>query len=220
MTSSIGKCFIIFLTATTLFLLGGCGLSSRPYPLVRTFTLDVPLGEDAAIELGNKKPKATVMLITSPPPAAYEGKKMVFKTATRELNADFYNEYYSPPTRAIADSFAKYLDYSNKDYHFVRSQGVNTPEFVLELALLDFYGDSSQGPESLEAKIALTLTLNDLRGRNPKLLFIRNYSKSVSATRTGEQTKAEALADAMVRGLTDIVNSLESDLYSSLSSTR
>ncbi|MDR2460339.1 MAG: hypothetical protein LBE38_06100 [Deltaproteobacteria bacterium] len=206
----------LFSLALILLFFSACGLSSKPYPLVRTFTLDLPMPQDTNPITESTKPRATIMILTAPPPAAYESKKMVYKMASQELAADFYNEYYAPPTRAVADSFAKYLEYNNRHYHFIRSQGVSPPDYALEITVLDFYGDRTI-PDTLIAHIALSITLTDLRGTNSRLVFTRNYIREVPAgAPIDANSRPAALAKAMVTGLSEIMGELEAELRTSL----
>jgi ABC-type uncharacterized transport system auxiliary subunit len=191
-------------------ILSSCGLSSRPYPLVRTFSLEIPSVGDSP-EISLKKPLATVLVTSSPPPAAYESKKVVYKLSATEFSQDYYSEFQTPPARAIADGFSKYLDFSNERYNFVRTQGVKPPEYVLEIRLTDFYGDLSQGP--LTADIALSITLNDLRPANPKLLFVRNYVKRIPVREDlSESDRVTGLIGAFVQGLGEIATELDGEL--------
>ena len=127
-----------FVLLGALFL-ASCGLSSRPYLMVRTYSLDLPLAGDPLTSA--KKPAATILVTASPPPAAYESKKLVYRLSASEFTQDYYAELYSPPARAIADSFAKYFDYTSPSLSFVRSQGVRPPDYALEIQLMDFYGE-------------------------------------------------------------------------------
>jgi hypothetical protein len=198
----------------TVSLLASCGLS-RPYPLVRTFSLELPPDGGETYSSSVKKPFATVLVTASPPPAAYESKKLVYKLSATEFYQDFYDEFQTPPARALADGFAKYLDYSSANYTFVRSQGVRPPEYALEIRLTDFYGDLSSEP--LSANIALSATLNDLRPNDPKLIFVRNYVKKIPIKgRVSEDDRATFIVAAFIGGLTEIIKDLDADLRSYL----
>jgi ABC-type uncharacterized transport system auxiliary subunit len=199
-------------------LIASCSLTSRPYPMVRTFSLELPLPDGQSANIGTKKPTFTFLVTATPPPAAYETKKLIYKLSATEFTQDFYSEFYTPPTRAIADSIARYLDFTSQNYYFVRSQGVKLPDFALEIQLMDFHGDLSQG--DLKAQITLSITLNDLRPSNPRLIFTRNYVKSIKADVTSEENRNEALVQAFIVGLNEIVTELYVDIRSSINASR
>ena len=113
-----------------LLAFAGCGLSERPYPLVRTYTLELPEGPEGDSDR-SKRPQAVLIVAASPPPAAYDGKKLVYKLKPHELSPDFYNEFYTPPARAAADSLARYLDLNSPQIQIVRFQGAGAPDYSL-----------------------------------------------------------------------------------------
>ncbi|MDR2351049.1 MAG: hypothetical protein LBF41_10610 [Deltaproteobacteria bacterium] len=199
------------LTATLATLPSSCSIASRPYPTIRTFSLEIPTtGTAAAGAL--KKPRYTLLVTASPPPAAYESKKLVYKLSATEYAQDFYTEFYTTPARAVADSFARFLDLASPALNFVRTQGVKLPDYAMEIQLMDFYGDLTG--EDPEARITMSVTLNDLRPATPMLVFTKNYSKSLPARPTGDEPREDALVEAFVVGLLGILEDLDSDLRS------
>jgi uncharacterized lipoprotein YmbA len=187
----------------------GCGLSARPYPLVRTFTLDPP-APDGVRGDGAKDPRSSLIVVAAPPPGAYEGRKLVYRLKTRELAADFYNELSSPPARAVADGIAKRLELSEPSILVVRSQGARGPDFALEISILDLYGDLTQGV--MTAHIAVTATLNDMRRQTPRPAFARDFVLDVPAPQGPDETRAEALVRAYSDGVAQIAESLRPEL--------
>jgi hypothetical protein len=152
-----------------------------------------------------------VLLVSaSPPPAAYDGKKLVYKLRPNELSPDFYNEFYAPPTRAIADSLANYLDLRSPSLQIVRFQGASSPDYSLELALTDLYGDYTASPPVL--RLSLTVTINDLRRPAPRVILSNRYAEAPAlAPAPGEDRPAtlvrqasEALAGIYPRILQDV----------------
>ncbi|MDR2405087.1 MAG: PqiC family protein [Deltaproteobacteria bacterium] len=196
--------------------LSGCGLSERPYPLVRTYTLELSQGADGTTL--RKNPRAVIMVTSSPPPAAYDGKKLVYKLKAHELAPDFYNEFYSPPGRAIADSLATYLDLNSPSIQIVRFQGASAPDYSLEVGIADFYGDYSVSPAVL--RLSLTITLNDLRRVTPKVLFTNRYNKTPVLTPRQGEDRAENLVRQMTETLAELFPQILSDLEGSLNLRR
>jgi hypothetical protein len=189
----------------------GCGLSERPYPLVRTYTLDLP-----SENLGSqrKNPQAVLMITASPPPAAYDSQKLVYKLKAHELSPDYYNEFYTPPGRAIADSIATYLDLNSPKLQIVRYQGASSPDYSLEVGLVDFYGDYSVNPPVL--RLTLTITLNDLRRASPKILFTSRYTKTPPLVANAGEDRPETLVRHMIESLQEIYPQVLSDVESQL----
>ncbi|MDR2611800.1 MAG: ABC-type transport auxiliary lipoprotein family protein [Deltaproteobacteria bacterium] len=188
-------------------LLAGCGIS-RPYPLVRTFTLDRPEALEARAE--PKASRASLIVTASPPPGAYEGRKLVYLRQNRELVADFYSELSAPPARAVADGIAKLLEFSEPTILVSRAQGAGGPDWSLDISLLDMYGDLTTEP--MTARLAITATLSDLRRMNPRPAFARDYVKGVPAPQGADETRAEALVRAYSEAVREIVEELRPEL--------
>ena len=199
-------------------LLQGCGLSERPYPLVRTYTLELPEGDGAAAPSVSKKPRAVLIVTASPPPAAYDGKKLVYKLRPHELSPDFYNEFYTPPGRALADSLAKYLDLNSPTLQIVRFQGASPPGYSLEVGVSDFYGDYSVTPPVL--RLAITVTLNDLRGSVPRVLSTSRYQRTPELTARRGENRPEALVRQMTETLTELFPEILRDVEAAAGSGR
>ncbi|MDR1081027.1 MAG: ABC-type transport auxiliary lipoprotein family protein [Deltaproteobacteria bacterium] len=190
--------------------LAGCGLSARPYPLVRTFTLDPSVPQ--AVEGGGvKRPTASLIVTASPPPGAYEGRKLVYMLKSRELSADFYNELSAPPARALADGISKRLELSEPGILVVRTQGAREPDWALEISLLDIFGDLSR-EGAFAAQIALTATLSDMRRPNPRPAYARDFVMSIPIAQEPDESRAEALVKAYSDGISRIAEELRPEI--------
>jgi hypothetical protein len=194
-------------------LLAACGLGSRPYPLVRTFTLDPPAPDGIRLG-GGKSPLSSLIVTAAPPPGAYEGKKLVYRLKSRELSADFYNELSAPPARAVADGIAKHLELTEPSILVVRSQGAQEPDWVLEIGLLDIYGDLTKEP--MTAELTVTATLSDLRRSARRPVFARDFMKSLPAVQGPEETMAEALVRAYSEEVSQIAEELRPEIRRAL----
>ncbi|MDR1312239.1 MAG: ABC-type transport auxiliary lipoprotein family protein [Deltaproteobacteria bacterium] len=191
-------------------ILAGCGLGARPYPLVRTFTLD-PSSPQGAETGGAKRPKASLIVTAAPPPGAYEGKKLVFMMKSRELTADFYNELSSPPARAVADGVAKRLELSEPQLLVARSQGAREADWALEISLMDIYGDLSREGQ-FTAQMAVTATLSDLRRSSPRPAYVRDFVFSIPVSRGPDDSRAEALVKAYSEGVSRMAEELRPEI--------
>ncbi|MDR1039782.1 MAG: PqiC family protein [Deltaproteobacteria bacterium] len=186
--------------------LAGCGLGSRPYPLVRTFALDPSVAQAPATG-GVKSLKASLIVTSAPPPGAYEGKKLVYMMAGRELVADFYSELSAPPARAVADGVAKRLELTEPAILVVRTQGTQGPDWALEISLMDIYGDLSR-PGAFTAELSATATLTDLRRSSPKPAYARDFVMSEPVL----QDPGESRAEALVRTYSELVTRMVEEL--------
>jgi hypothetical protein len=191
-------------------MLAGCGLSARPYPLVRTFTLD-PVTAQGTSAGGVKRPSASLIVTAAPPPGAYEGKKLVYMLRSRELTADFYSELSSPPARALADGIAKRLELSEPSILVVRTQGSREPDWALEISLMDIYGDLSR-EGSFTAQLALTATLSDLRRASARPAYARDFVMTMPVSQDPGESRAEALVEAYSEGVSRIAEELRPEI--------
>jgi hypothetical protein len=134
---------------------------------------------------------------------------LIYRLNTNEFTADYYDEFYSPPARAVADSLATALNY-DLPYLLVRTQGVRNPDYALEITVLDFYGDLSSEPQTV--KVSLVATLNDLKPALPHLLFSRKYVRSLPIQLNLNETQAESFVKVLVAALAQIKGDLAFDL--------
>jgi hypothetical protein len=184
---------------------------------VRTFTLELPDGA-AGTTTVSKRPRAVMIVNASPPPAAYDGKKLVYKLKPHELTPDFYNEFYTPPTRAISDSLANYLDLNSPYLQIVRYQGASAPGYSLEVGITDFYGDYSVKPPVL--RLAISVTLNDLRGSNPKVVFTSRYNKTPELVEASGENRPETLVRQMTETLLGLFPEILKDVENATNAKR
>ncbi|MDR1395606.1 MAG: PqiC family protein [Deltaproteobacteria bacterium] len=189
-----------------LILAAAAGCISKPYPVINTFELDPA---DPGPPLYNKLRPYVLRVSTLSPAAAYESRKLIYRTRDGRLAEDFYNEFYAAPGRLLADSLASWLDRRSPDFQAVRIQGERTADFVLEGYLAELLGDFSQTPP--QARISVTLTLNDIRRRRPEIVLSRTYQVQLALPDSGTRPAPE-LAQALARGWEQILKDAEQDI--------
>ncbi|MDR1578319.1 MAG: hypothetical protein LBT86_08895 [Deltaproteobacteria bacterium] len=196
------QALFISLLAVTLW---GCGLE-KPYPAINTFSFDPP--DQPAPAYNNVRPYVIrVNQLTSA--AAYETKKLIYKTSGGQMVEDFYNELFASPGRLLADNLATYLNHVNPYAQVVRSQGQKGADFVLEGYLAEFLGDFTQTPPI--AKITLATTLNDVRRESARIILARTYQAQVVFQASGDRPAAE-LTRALALAWQQILMSLSQDM--------
>ncbi|MDR1309935.1 MAG: PqiC family protein [Deltaproteobacteria bacterium] len=194
-----------------LLLLSACGLS-RPYPAIRSFSLEPPAPDSAPAAAKNRRP---LLVQVSPGGAApqYETAKLIYRIGPNEFRGDFYNELVGLPARLVADRLAAFLDRRSPLVQASQGIGARAPDLSLDVFLLAFHGDYTQSPPLavVEAKISLT----DLRRGRSKGLFSKTYSGQAvlpadPPDRPADQARglAEALAPILSEALADLERSL------------
>jgi ABC-type uncharacterized transport system auxiliary subunit len=182
----------------------GCGLE-KPYPAINTF--DVSPAKPAP-PVSKVRP-FVVRVSQLGAAAAYETRKLIYKSRQGQMLEDYYNELVAPPGRLLADSLATYLDLTSPHAQFVRSQGQRSADFVLEGYLAEFLGDFSKDPP--EARIALAATLNDVRRERAKIVLARTYVAR-EAFSPARGRPAQDLSLALAKAYRQVILSLEEDL--------
>jgi ABC-type uncharacterized transport system auxiliary subunit len=197
------------LIALALLAFGAYGCFSQPYLAINSFDVTPPEPNLRS----NQEVRPYVVLVSQfAVAAAYETRKLVYKSRDEILLEDYYNELVASPGRLLADSLSTYLDIASPSAQFVRSQGQRGADFVLEGYLAEFYGDFSQSPPV--AKIYLTLTLNDVRGERAKIVLAKAYRAQVPFQPKNATRPAGELVKALTAAFAEVLAELEKDLAS------
>ncbi|MDR2443209.1 MAG: PqiC family protein [Deltaproteobacteria bacterium] len=189
---------------TFFTLASGCGLS-RPYPAIRSFTLEADLGIDLSErQLSNKPPLLHVLPVGAA--AACETRKLVYKIGPNELSEDFYNEFTGLPARMIADETARILEAQGL-FLTERTDTLKNPDYILEIFLNAFHGSfvSNQYLAIMEVKF----TLYNVK-RSPTVIFTKTYKVEEPLPDSGD--RPSQLASGLGRALGRIIYSLSEDV--------
>lgn len=186
----------------------GCGLA-KPYPAISTFDVS-PV--ESAPPLSRPVRPYVVMVTPLNVAAAYDTRKLIYKSQKGQLLEDFYNELIAPPGRLLADSLATYLDLKSPNAQFTRAHGQKGADFVLEGYLAEFLGDFSLTPPA--ARMTLAVTLNDVRRERVKIVLAKTYQVRVPVTGQGDKP-APSLIAALTQAFAQVLTEMESDLTES-----
>jgi ABC-type uncharacterized transport system auxiliary subunit len=188
----------------------GCGLT-KPYPAINTFDVSPTL--ESQPNLVRSVRPFVVRVSQLNVAAAYETRKLIYKSRAGQLLEDYYNELIAPPGRLLADSLATYLDLKSLSAQFVRSRGQRGADFVLEGYLAELLGDYSLDPPA--ARLALSITLNDVRRERVKIVLARTYQARIPVPANGGRAPAELVA-ALTKAWAEVLAAVELDLRESL----
>jgi ABC-type uncharacterized transport system auxiliary subunit len=184
--------------------LAGCGLE-KAYPVINTFDVSPTWPAPTIVKVRPFVVRVNQLGVA----AAYETRKLIYKSRQGQMLEDFYNELVAPPGRLLADGLATYLDLTSPDAQFVRSQGQKSADFVLEGYLAEFLGDFTQDPPV--ARIVLAATLNDVRRERVGIVLSRTYQAQTPFVE-GRGRAAQELSQALTAAYGQIIKSLEEDL--------
>lgn len=189
----------------------GCGLS-RPYPAIRSFTLEAA-GEPPAKNLPSRAPVLQVTAVGAA--AACETRKLVYKIGPNELTEDFYNELTGQPARMIADATARYLEAAGS-FRAERTPTIEGPDYALELFVAAFHGDYVASPPKAVLEIRYTLT--DMRRQ--RVLSSQTYQASETLESGPGADRPSEQAAGLGRALGSILAKLDADLSAAVRAGR
>ncbi|MDR1296597.1 MAG: hypothetical protein LBO05_04335 [Deltaproteobacteria bacterium] len=193
------------LAAVLAPLLPACGLS-RPYPFVRSFSLD-PGGGPVMTDKAARP--LLVQVASSGAASQYETKKLVHKIGPNEFREDFYSELVGLPSRLVAEAAAGWLDAGSRRLRAAAGLGAQPPDLLLDLYVVVFQGN--YGLPSPAAEIEVRLTLTDQRRRRPPVLLAGTYKASSPLDPAAPDQPAE-LAAALGRALGKILTDAQTDI--------
>jgi ABC-type uncharacterized transport system auxiliary subunit len=186
-------------------LASGCGLS-RPYPSIRSFTLEAQ--SDLKDQVAPSRKRLLVQVIPNGAAAACETRKLVYKIGPNELSEDFYNEFTGLPARMAADETARFLE-AQGVFRTERTETLRGSDLILELFLGAFHGDYTTSPPQAVMEIKYTLT--DIR-RSPVVLASKTYRAAAELPPAGLGDRPSDLAAGLARALGTILAELSVDL--------
>jgi cholesterol transport system auxiliary component len=185
----------------------GCGLFRREYPERQQFVLAAtpPQPADPPAEapvLGVRRFRASPLLA---------GTNFVYRTGDQTFESDFYNVFWTPPAAMVAEATGRWLRASGLFSSVVEAGSITPRAYALEGAIAELYGDY-RDPGKPTAVMGLRFALEDVQGREPRILFHKDYSVS----RPIAEGTPTALAAGWNQALGEILSALETDLRTTL----
>ncbi|HKE13067.1 MAG TPA: hypothetical protein VKE73_15990 [Myxococcota bacterium] len=185
----------------------GCGLTRRDYPERQQFVLNAPPPQSAdppaeGPVLGLSRFRASPLL---------SGTNFVYRTGDQVFVSDFYNVFWIPPAAMVAESTGRWLRVSGLFSQVTDPGGMAPRTLALEGAIAELYGDY-RDPATPAAVMGVRFALVDVQGREPRLLFHKDYNVS----RPIATATPAALAAGWNQALGEILAALETDLRTTL----
>ncbi len=185
----------------------GCGALRREYPERQQFVLEAtpPPSADPPARvrvLGVTRFRASPLLA---------GTSFVYRTGEQTFESDFYNVFWTAPSAMIANETGKWLRASGLFSDVVDPTSLTPRTYTLEGAIAELYGDYRK-PGQPAAVMGLRFALVDVQGKDPRLLFHKDYSVSHPIT----AGTPSALAAGWNAALGEILAALEADVRAAL----
>ncbi len=189
------------------FAAAGCGALRREYPERQQFVLEVipPQSGDPPAGgrvLGVTRFRASPLLA---------GRSFVYRTGDQTFESDFYNVFWTAPSAMVANETEKWLRASGIFSEVVDPTSLAVRTYALEGAIAELYGDYRK-PGQPAAVMGLRFALVDVQGREPKVLFYKDYSVSQPIA----AGTPSALAAGWNEALSEILAALEADVRTAL----
>jgi cholesterol transport system auxiliary component len=202
MTLSSRKLAAVLVLGLTL-VAAGCGALRREYPERQQFVLEVTPPETSDPPAG--APVLGVSRFRTSPLLA--GTSFVYRTGDQTFESDFYNVFWTPPAAMVANETGRWLRASGIFGEVVDPTSLTPRAYALEGAIAELYGDY-RTPGQPAAVMGLRFALMDVQGKEPKVLFHKDYSVSHPIA----AGTPSALAAGWNEELAEILAALESDL--------
>lgn len=135
---------------------------------------------------------------------AYGGKELVYRLPGGQVQADYYNEYFSSPELLLSQELTRWLRDSGVAT-LVMADSVALTDAALEGSVTELYGDFTG--DTAQAVLEMQFFLVSERG-DPKVLYHKTFRETEPVT----SETPEALVQAMNRAATSIFAALEADL--------
>jgi ABC-type uncharacterized transport system auxiliary subunit len=212
---------MLFPIGLALLIPAGCGIS-RPYPVIRSFTIEVNAPQ--AVQTAASSKRLLMQVVPTGSVSSCETRKLIRKVGPNELAEDFYNEFTGLPARMVADETARFLD-SSSIVQAERAVSLKGTDLVLELYLQAFYGDYTSEPP--QAVIEVRYTLTDVR-RGERILLSKSYRGQSPIALKGDKAyqadqkndSAAQLVSSLGAALENILTELQSNLQKALNAGR
>jgi cholesterol transport system auxiliary component len=193
---------------TRIFLLlflvcSGCVSLERSYPEKRYFVIDVGDSAQPANAEGNQTLLVSGLRVSP----RYADKSFVYRTSDAGYEADFYNQFLTPPDTMISEEVRKGLAASPGFKYVVGSASQLQPNFVLEGSVNALYGDF-RNLEKPAAVLEIEFFLHNEDSSNPGITLQKRYVKTVPIS----ARSPEALVKGWSQALGSILTDLSADL--------
>jgi cholesterol transport system auxiliary component len=181
----------------------GCVSLERTYPEKRYFVIDVGDSAEPPTAEGNQTLLVSGLRISP----RYADKSFVYRTSDAGYEADFYNQFLTPPDTMISEEVRKGLAASPAFKYVVGPASQLQPNFVLEGSVNALYGDfrNLNGPSAV---LEIEFFLHNEDSANPGVILQKRYVKTVPLS----GRSPEALVKGWGQALGSILADLSSDL--------
>jgi cholesterol transport system auxiliary component len=135
------------------------------------------------------------------------GSNFVYRTGEQTFESDFYNVFWTAPAAMVANETASWLRASGIFSDVVDPASVRPRSYALEGAIAELYGDY-RTPGKPAAVMGLRFALVDVQGKEPRVLFHKDYGVSHPIA----AGTPSALAAGWNEELSEILGALEADV--------
>jgi cholesterol transport system auxiliary component len=181
----------------------GCVSLERSYPEKRYFVIDIGDGAQPPNTTGDQTLLVSSLRISP----RYADKSFVYRTSDSGYEADFYNQFLTPPDTMLSEEVRKGLAAAPVFKYVIGPASQLQPNFVLEGSVNALYGDfrNLNGPSAV---LEIEFFLHSEDTANPGIVLQKRYVKTV--TLSGRSP--EALVKGWSQALESILTDLSSDL--------
>jgi cholesterol transport system auxiliary component len=181
----------------------GCVSLERSYPEKRYFVIDIGDGAQPPNTTGDQTLLVSSLRISP----RYADKSFVYRTSDSGYEADFYNQFLTPPDTMLSEEVRKGLAAAPVFKYVIGPASQLQPNFVLEGSVNALYGDfrNLNGPSAV---LEIEFYLHNEDSTNPGIVLQKRYAKTVALT----GRSPEALVKGWSQALGSIVADLSADL--------
>ena len=183
-------------------LCAGCVTLERSYPEKRYFVIQVE--EPKRTGADNGQILAVTNLHISP---RYADRSFVYRTSEAEYEADFYNQFLSPPAILISEETRKALAASPFKFIVAPSSPL-TPNYVLEGSINALYGDF-RNLSAPAAVLEIEFFLHNENPASPGVVLQKRYRKSIALKERSPQALARGWSDALEAIVAEFIADLD-----------
>lgn len=186
-------------------LLGGflVGCLGQPAPVKRRYVLDV-----RPARVHDPGSRGVVQLNRVRVAPLFERKGLVYRTGDERYEADFYNEFYSPPGEMVREALEQWLMRSGVFSDVIQPSMRAEPDWWLDGRVDKIYADV-RNPDAPEAVLETEWVLVNARARNLPVVFEKSYSSVVALRDREPATVVEGLRRALVSTFEQLDGDLE-----------
>lgn len=185
-----------------LLVCASCGGIQRDYPEKRAYAVDVTRpGEARAGGSG------TLLVRRTAASDAWDSRAFVHRFAGGRVEADYYNEHFSPPAETVGDELLEWLSASGVFAAVVAEDSAQLPTHVLETRLVGIYAEHAP---NRAAVLEVQAFLLDYTSSPAAILLQETYVERTPL----EDDGAPTLVAGWQAVLTRVLARLERDLAS------